>query len=199
MRKAAEKRMMDKASTYDLINIIKDIDEFYRKNAQNQIDYDSSNNDLGILYCVTTISTPNELILSSLREGGPIGHEKNLKKKFQDFSRYKLYSHLEDLRVLGENPTQLRNLYLLEIEKVTEKVEGREVKLRRDSIEYFIDKLTFEDWVSDNLNFAKVGKAVRSGSQAYSDEKQRQGLGEFDRYKVFLEYHRIQDTLKKII
>lgn len=199
IREAAEKRMKDKASTYDLINIIKDIDGFYRESQSNKIDYNSSNKDLGILYCVTTLSTPEDVSLSVLGEGGPIGREKNIKKKFQDFCRYKLYSHLENLRILGEDPTQLRNLYILEIEKVTEKEEVREINLRRDSIEYCVDKLIFEDWVNESLDFSKVGKAVREGSQQYSDEKKRQGLGEFDRYKIFLEYHRIQDALRKII
>ncbi len=199
MRKAAEQRMMDKASTYDLINIIKDMDEFYRRDVQSEINYNSSNRDLGILYSVTILSIPEDTSLSSLREGGPIGLEKNLKKKFQDFCRYKLYSHLEDLRILGENPNQLKNLYLLEIENITEKEEERRTGLRKDSIEHCVDKLIFEDWVNDRLDFTKIGKAVRIGSQLYSEEKQRQGLGEFDRYKIFLEYHRIQDALKKII
>lgn len=184
----AEKSSRKKATGYNLNQLITDIDTFYI-NSENKEFY--SNHDVGLMYCTSSLLLPKNSLLSSYQKLTGRNAEREIKKRNQEESRIFFYQCLQNLDIGNESMDDVR-LYL-EKQFIDNKDNYSKNSLVENSIEKEICRIINKK--SDN--FDSIGKAVREGSEKYSQIKGVNNQS-INRFKLFLEYNRILTSLKEI-
>ncbi len=189
-KQAAKKRILKKATSYDLAKILSAIKNVGEGNLIN-------NENIGLVYSSMVINSPKQCLLSYLERKEYRGHvdtvpERFVKKRFQEQSRSDFYTLFQDLNIGNKVFSELKDNYkdnltivfsgLIDVSEFSlNTIEGQIVRTISDN----------------NISFFDVGNALVKGAQDYVSQRQNDGAG-VGKYKLFLEYNRILDNLKGI-
>ncbi len=182
-----------KGASTDLYRILNGLQQEYRIAPGEQEDVTSeeiipglNNEEIGLIYAISVLKhIPGRFWLSNM--DGQIDQLREAKRFYQEKTRIRLYQALHELNPDLNTISRSERLEEYRLEKsglVAIPV------VRSSSIEYVVHAL-----LTKSGPFERIGDAVIKGSQSYVQEKPAE-VG-YTKYKIFLEYQRIQRELEK--